>query len=168
MSLLNVLSPSASYQSSRTLPFPIRQKSLQPIHLSNLSTHPTKPKQPSQSIKMVSFTIVPAVALALLAAFTSAAPARSSVSEGDTSISVTFIGAAGAEYSQSVPFDFTVHPTNNALSISKVRISGGPCLFYGPGDDFAAFSNEVAGTYDIGPPQIIEGVACGHPGSSMK
>ena len=117
---------------------------------------------------MVSFTLVPAVTLALLAAFTSAAPTSSSVSEGDTSISVTFMGAAGAEYSLSVPFDFTVHRTNNILSISKVRISGGPCLFYGPGDDFALFSNEVAGTYDIGPPQIIEGVGCGYPPPSVK
>lgn len=114
---------------------------------------------------MISLTILPALTLALLATFTSAVPAAYPyllAPEGDSFILVTFIGAAGAAYSQSIPFDYTVYPTRNALSISKISISGGPCVFYGV-DGYAVFDHGVAGTYDIGPPVIIEGGACGWP-----
>lgn len=55
--------------------------------------------------------------------------------------------------------DESVHLTNNALCISHIDTTGGPCDFFGV--DGVIVSNPAAGGQDVGPPQTIVAAACG-------
>jgi len=112
---------------------------------------------------MFSSAILPTVALALLTSCQLACakpinPAhRQDQSAG--SVTATLIGAAGAQYTVAIAMDESVHLTNNALSISHIETTGGPCDFFGV--DGAVVSIPAAGGQDVGPPQTIVAAACG-------
>jgi len=82
---------------------------------------------------------------------------RQSSSAG--SVTATLIGAAGDQYAVAIAMDENVHLTNNALSISHINTSGGPCDFFGV--DGAVVSIPTAAGQDVGPPQTIVAAACG-------
>jgi hypothetical protein len=107
------------------------------------------------SLKSTLFTILPILGSLTL---TSAGPI---ISSRQSSVSVTFIGAADAQYTLDMPANSVFTPTNNALSISHIQTSvGGPCVFFGV--DGAVFVAPAAGGYgDVGPPQTIAGGICG-------
>jgi hypothetical protein len=112
---------------------------------------------------MFSSTIPPTIALALLIScqLGCATPInptrRQDPSAG--SVTATLIGAAGAQYTMAIAMDESVHLTNNALSISHIDTTGGPCDFFGV--DGVVVSIPVAGGQDVGPPQTIVAAACG-------
>lgn len=112
---------------------------------------------------MLGSTILPTIALALLtpcqlASSTPINPARRQSPSAD-SVTATLIGAAGAQYTMTIPMDENVHLTNNALSISHIDTAGGPCDFFGI--DGAVVSIPAAAGQDVGPPQTIAAAACG-------
>ncbi|TGO62348.1 hypothetical protein BCON_0020g00210 [Botryotinia convoluta] len=83
--------------------------------------------------------------------------------------SLTFHGAAGAQYTLSVPLDGSTTSTNNVLSISSISTDGfdvqknckihavdyTPTLVQGPPN-----------TWQVGPPQTIIDISCTSGGSS--
>ncbi|KAK6383806.1 hypothetical protein LTS17_003098 [Exophiala oligosperma] len=95
--------------------------------------------------------------LGSLSSFASASP----IDTRQSGVSVTFIGAADAQYTLEIPANSVFTPTNNALSVSHIQTSaGGPCVFFGV--DGAVFVAPAAGGYgDVGPPQTIAGGICG-------
>ncbi|KAL6244587.1 hypothetical protein RBB50_008829 [Rhinocladiella similis] len=95
--------------------------------------------------------------LGSLSSLTSASP----IDTRQSGVSVTFIGAADAQYTLDIPANSVFTPTNNALSISHIQTSaGGPCVFFGV--DGAVFVAPASGGYgDVGPPQTIAGGICG-------
>lgn len=94
-----------------------------------------------------------------LAASTLAWAAPSQPATRDNTITVTLIGAAGAQYSIGIPFDSTFTPTNNALSISHIATSSGPVACFGVDGSINKFPG--AGYADVGPPQTIVGCVAG-------
>ena len=117
----------------------------------------------ANSINMFNSSILLTVALALLiscqlACATPINPARRQ-DPSASSVTATLIGAAGAQYTMAIAMDESVHPTNNALSISHIDTAGGPCDFFGV--DGAVVSIPAAGGQDVGPPQTIVAAACG-------
>lgn len=102
-------------------------------------------------------TFILATALTSLLSLTSALPSARSASA-----TITLEGATPeAQYTISVPLDGSWYPTNNALSISHVVTSAGPCEFYGV--DGLQLNVPSASTVDVGPPQTIVGVICSAP-----
>lgn len=100
------------------------------------------------------------IALAALASFLSLTTAAPTNAPRTPSAYITLEGATpSAQYSLSAPLDGTWVPTNNALSISHVVTSDGPCEFYGV--DGLQLNVPSASTVDVGPPQTIVGVICG-------
>ena len=100
------------------------------------------------------------IALTLgLAASTLAWAAPSQPITRDNSITVTFIGAAGAQFSQAIPFDSTFTHVDNDLSISHIATSGGPVACFGVDGSINKFP--AAGYADVGPPQTIVGCVAG-------
>jgi hypothetical protein len=75
---------------------------------------------------------------------------------------IVFHGAAGAEYSLSVPLDGRVVTTGNALSISTISASinvATQCTLHAV-DYTPALVEGPAGTWAVGPPQTIISIAC--------
>jgi len=106
---------------------------------------------------MVSFTLSTVLtAISFLAAGITAIPLESRQSG---SVTVTFIGAADAQYSLQIPVNSQFTPTNNPLSISHISTSGGPGACFGV--DGAIYVAEGAGYGDVGPPQTIVGCVFG-------
>lgn len=107
---------------------------------------------------MISFTSTLFALVPLIATLVSATPISSRQAP---TVSVTFIGAADAQYTLDIPVNSVFTPTNNLLSISHISTSaGGPCAFFGV--DGAIFVAPPAGGYgDVGPPQTIAGGICG-------
>jgi len=105
--------------------------------------------------------------MTLLAAYACASQygSQTSISSAPT-VNATLIGAAGAEYTISVPVDMSVVYTNDALSISQVETTGGTCTFCGidgaeavtqfPGPGSTTLDDEIG----VGPPQTIVFVVC--------
>ncbi|KAL2012066.1 hypothetical protein VTN00DRAFT_4784 [Thermoascus crustaceus] len=84
---------------------------------------------------------------AALAAVSQAAPGAAT-----SKAHITFIGAAGASFSQDFPTDGSVVPITNPLSISHIASKGGAtCTFYGI--DGSVTTVVGAETVDVGPPQ---------------
>ncbi|KAK4938008.1 hypothetical protein LTR10_021497 [Elasticomyces elasticus] len=106
---------------------------------------------------MVSSTSTLLAILPVLSTLVSAGP----IAARTSNVSVTFIGAADAQYTLDIPVSSTWTPTNNVLSISHIHTSaGGPCVFFGI--DGAVFVAPAEGGYgDVGPPQTIVGGICG-------
>lgn len=94
-----------------------------------------------------------------LAASTLAWAAPSQPLTRDNSIIVTFIGAAGAQFTQPIPFDSTFTPVLNDLSISHIATAGGPVACFGINGSINKFPS--AGYADVGPPQTIVGCVAG-------
>lgn len=110
---------------------------------------------------MISLTNTLLTALTVLGALTQASSANPIAARQASTVSVTFIGAANAQYTLEIPANSVFTPTNNALSISHISTSaGGPCAFFGV--DGAVFVAPADGGYgDVGPPQTIAGGICG-------
>jgi hypothetical protein len=68
-------------------------------------------------------------------------------------MTATLIGAAGAQYTVAIAMGESVHLTNNALSISHIDTTGGPCDFFEV--DGAVVSIPAAGGQDVGSPQTV-------------
>jgi len=94
-----------------------------------------------------------------LSASTLAWAAPSAPVARDNTITVTFIGAAGAQFSQPIAFDSTFTPVTNDLSISHIATSGGPVACFGIDGSINTFPG--AGYADVGPPQSIVGCVAG-------
>lgn len=86
-------------------------------------------------------------------------PAPSAPLSPTNSITLTFIGAAGAQFTQPIPFDNTFTPVINDLSISHIATSGGPVACFGVDGSVNKFP--AAGYQDVGPPQTIVGCVAG-------
>ncbi|KAH8756189.1 hypothetical protein F5882DRAFT_307746 [Hyaloscypha sp. PMI_1271] len=77
---------------------------------------------------------------------------------------ITFIGAAGAQYTVPVPFDGQSHDTGNALSISSVSAPSpvdiaAQCIL--DTVDFPpALVNQGNGVWTVGPPQTVLSISC--------
>ncbi|KAH7372123.1 hypothetical protein BKA64DRAFT_610245 [Cadophora sp. MPI-SDFR-AT-0126] len=72
---------------------------------------------------------------------------------------ITFIGAADASFSLSVPTDGTVFPITNDLSVSKIASLGGAtCAFDGVDGSHTIIVG--AQTVDVGPPQVLVSGSC--------
>lgn len=98
---------------------------------------------------MKTFTI--ATALIAAAGFAAAAPAPQA--SGPAWVSVTFEGAAGANFAQSFPVNGIAQGIANPLSISHIQFNGGAtCYFYGINDSQTKVG-PGAETVDVGPPQ---------------
>ena len=109
---------------------------------------------------MVCFTLLPTIAVSLLASLVASTPINIAARQAPTtgSVTATLIGAAGAQYAINIPLDSNIHFTGNALSISHIDTTG-PCGFFGV--DGVAVQFPGAGSQDVGPPQTIVAVACG-------
>ncbi|APA14993.1 predicted protein [Sclerotinia sclerotiorum 1980 UF-70] len=83
--------------------------------------------------------------------------------------SLTFHGAAGAQYTLSVPLDGSVTRTYNALSISSISTSGFDvkqnCRIHAV-DYTPALVEGPDNTWVIGPPQTIIDISCTSGGST--
>ncbi|KAJ5635099.1 uncharacterized protein N7484_008412 [Penicillium longicatenatum] len=68
-------------------------------------------------------------------------------------VAITFIGAAGAQFTQSFPIDDTVQTISNPLSISHISNSndGVECYFTGVDNSYTVVDGAVE--VDVGPPQ---------------
>jgi hypothetical protein len=102
--------------------------------------------------------------VALLTALSTAQPLQSR--QGST-VTATLAGAAGAQYTISLPIDAGWIATDNALSVSHISTSAysGQCTFFGV-DGVVVVVSEGPGM-DVGPPQTIAGGVCGKfPGLS--
>jgi hypothetical protein len=136
------------------------------LHLSheiNAQLRLSSPIPTANSINMFSSDILPTVALTLLiscqlACATPINPTRRQDPSAG-SVTATLIGVAGAQYTVAIAMDESVHPTNNALSISHIDTASGPCDFFGA--DGVVVSIPAAGGQDVGPPQTIVAAACG-------
>ncbi|KAG4027213.1 hypothetical protein MFRU_032g00790 [Monilinia fructicola] len=77
--------------------------------------------------------------------------------------SLTFHGAAGAQYTLNVPLDGTTTPTNNVLSISSISTSGYDvqqnCKIHAV-DYTPALVEGPENTWAVGPPQTILDISC--------
>jgi len=104
---------------------------------------------------MLSFTSTLLAVLPLIAAI-SATPIEARQAG---TVSATFFGAAGAQYTVDMPLNSAFSPTHNALSISQITTDGGPCAFFGI--DGGVFVVPGAGQITAGPPQTIVGGVCG-------
>jgi hypothetical protein len=94
-----------------------------------------------------------------LAASSLAWAAPSQPTARDNSIMVTFIGAAGAQFSQPIPYTSTFTHLTNDLSISHIATAGGPVACFGVDGSINKFPG--AGYADVGPPQTIVGCVAG-------
>jgi hypothetical protein len=104
-------------------------------------------------------TILLTLSTLLLSTLTHAAPSNP-LAARDNSITVTFIGAAGAQFTQPIPFTSTFTPiTNGDLSVSHIATSGGPVACFGIDGSINKFP--AAGYADVGPPQVIVGCVAG-------
>ncbi|PMD19926.1 hypothetical protein NA56DRAFT_690138 [Hyaloscypha hepaticicola] len=95
-------------------------------------------------------TFTTAAFFAFVATLAAAAP----TSQGSNGIEavITFQGAAGAQFTLSVPTDGTTFSIDNALSISHIVSEGGAtCGFHGI--DGSETTVVGAQTMDVGPPQ---------------
>ncbi|RDL40234.1 Uncharacterized protein BP5553_00213 [Venustampulla echinocandica] len=76
---------------------------------------------------------------------------------------IVFHGAAGAQYTLTVPLDGSNTPTNNVLSISSVSSStvnvGSQCTLHTV-DSPVALVEGPAGTWVVGPPQTVTSISC--------
>ena len=105
---------------------------------------------------MYTSSLIATMAIAF-SALTWAAPSQPATR--DNSITVTFIGAAGAQFSQAITFDSTFTAVDNDLSISHIATSGGPVACFGIDGSVNKFP--AAGYADVGPPQTIVGCVAG-------
>jgi len=106
---------------------------------------------------MKTFTIF--AALPFLAALVHAAPTPATVQARQFQAQITFIGAAGASFSMSVPTDGSGFTISNPLSISKISSEGGAsCTFFGI--DGSSTTVVGANTVDVGPPQTQTSGSC--------
>ncbi|ATZ56211.1 hypothetical protein BCIN_13g00600 [Botrytis cinerea B05.10] len=82
--------------------------------------------------------------------------------------SLTFHGAAGAQYTLSVPLDGSTTSTNNALSISSISTDGfdvqNNCRIHAV-DYTPALVQGPPNTWQVGPPQTIIDISCTSGGS---
>jgi hypothetical protein len=135
-----------------------------PIYLTKSISNLIKFSHPyHQLYQDVQLRHLPTVVLALLtscqlACATPINPARRQDPSAGR-VTATLSGAAGAQYTVAIAMDKSVHPTNNALSISHIDTAGGPCDFFAV--DGAVVSIPAAGAQDVGPPQAIVAAACG-------
>jgi hypothetical protein len=99
-----------------------------------------------------------ALALAASLAMASAAPLQARTAY----TTITFNGAAGANYQLSVPLDGTSTPTKNALSISSISASiNVPSQCTLTTVDFPpALVLTSPGNWNVGPPQTVKYIAC--------
>ncbi|TGO62269.1 hypothetical protein BOTNAR_0116g00060 [Botryotinia narcissicola] len=83
--------------------------------------------------------------------------------------SLTFHGAAGAQYTLSVPLDGSTTSTNNVLSISSISTDGFDvqknCRIHAV-DYTPALVQGPPNTWQVGPPQTIIDISCTSGGSS--
>ncbi|MCJ1407881.1 hypothetical protein MMC19_001952 [Ptychographa xylographoides] len=103
-------------------------------------------------------TFLVATVFAALTACVSAAPTPQVVAR-QFEVQVTFIGAADAEYTLSIPADGSLVTIDNHLSVSKISSAGGAsCSFRGiDGSDTTVVG---AQTVDVGPPQTQTQGSC--------
>jgi hypothetical protein len=79
---------------------------------------------------------------------------------------ITFNGAAGANYQLSVPLDGSQTDTNNALSISSISASidvPAQCTLHTV-DYTPALVETSPGNWNVGPPQTVEWISCTESG----
>jgi hypothetical protein len=112
----------------------------------------------STSVKMYFSTLCGVAAASL--ALVSATP----IQKRYNTYTITFIGAAGAQYTVPVPFDGQSHDTGNALSISSVSAPSpvdiaAQCVL--DTVDFPpALVNQGNGVWTVGPPQTVLSISC--------
>ncbi len=113
---------------------------------------------------MVAFTLLPTIAVSLLATLAATTPINVALRQAPapSSVAATLVGAAGAQYTVTIPCDSNLHFTGNGLSISHIDTSG-PSAFFGVDCVAVQFEGAVAGSQDVGPPQTIVAAACGTP-----
>jgi len=125
---------------------PIPRKASPPILDTTRLLHPI--------FKMKTFTTT--AILALMATLTQAAPV---VDRSSFEAQITFIGAAGAQFSLSVPTDSSIFYIYNPLSISHISSEGGAtCSFEGIDGSHTIVVG--AETVDVGPPQTQVSGSC--------
>jgi hypothetical protein len=83
---------------------------------------------------------------------------------GYNTYTITFMGAAGAQYTLPVPFDGHSHNTGNALSISSVSAPSpvdiaAQCVLKTV-DVPPALVNQGHGVWTVGPPQTVLSITC--------